>query len=74
MRSNSVRLCLRCGAPMHAPMQHWREGVWYWIRWHLGYPLWRGERVTCPACGRMHLFSVEIRPVGVSRPPQERCD
>ncbi len=73
-RSNAVRLCLRCHAPMQAPMQIWREGLWYWIRSQLGHPLWHGERVTCPACGRTHVFSVEILPTGTSRPPQERCD
>ena len=73
-RSNAVRLCLRCRAPMRAPLQLWRESLWYWICWRLGHPLWHGEQVICPSCGRMHLFSVEIRPFGVSRPPLERCD
>jgi len=73
-RSNSVRLCLRCRAPMRAPTQHWREGLWYWIRWRLGRPHWHGEPVKCPSCGRLHVFSVEILPTGVSRPPQERCE
>jgi len=73
-RSNAVRLCLRCRAPMRAPTHHWREGLWYWIRWRLGRPLWHGEPVACPLCGRMHVFSVEILPSGVSRPPLERCE
>jgi len=73
-RSNAIRLCLRCRAPMRAPTHHWREGFWYWIRWRLGRPLWHGEPVKCGSCGRMHVFSVEILPAGVTRPPLERCD